>query len=81
LIYSNRQNWVRAFDAAAQAYLDRHSPSRQLSDIPLTATACLKHGNHCAAVVYGSLLDHVRWQETEPEPLAERLLDAVRWEL
>ena len=81
MIYSNIQDWVRAFNGAAQAYLDGHSIKLQLSDIPLTATTCRKHGKLCVAVVYGSLLDHIRWQETEPEPLAERLLNDMLGEL
>ena len=75
--YNNRKQWVRAFAGAVQSQLERRLAASPAGDLQLTATHCRRHGKGCVAVVYGELLDHFSWAETDPNQLAERLINIL----
>src|SRR5690606_24391396 len=74
MIYSNREQWQAALERAAQALLARCAAGVNPLLYRLSTGPCTRHGPVCACVIYGAILRHVRWRQTDPERLAAELL-------
>jgi hypothetical protein len=68
------KDWIVALENAAWSLLGDWVIGKDEHSYRLYAEPCDKHGSCCARVVYGMLLDHVRWRDEDPAELAGRLV-------
>jgi hypothetical protein len=65
--------WKAQLEAAALRVLGPRAEGADRDSYRVYAAPCPEHGDACARVVYGVLLNHFAWQTEDPERLAEQL--------
>src|SRR4051794_17266231 len=73
----NLKTWSVALDRAVLSILAERHDVTDPEPYLLHTEPCAKHDEHCARVVYGMFVEHVDWEETDPDELAERLLQSM----
>jgi hypothetical protein len=68
-----RTQWVASFHKAARGLLARH-PGYSDYRALIHAGLCPQHGPPCVRVVFGILLRHVAWPESDPGEVAEEVV-------
>jgi hypothetical protein len=74
MTYLHREAWQAALERAAGNLLARCGSGVDPELYRLGTGPCRVHGPACACVIYGAILRHVPWGETDPERLAAQLL-------
>ena len=77
MMYGNRKEWIFAFDTAAVDHLANRADVQDPGTYRMEAKACTKHGPDCVAVIYGAMIDHFPWAQTDPVGLAEKLFTSM----
>ena len=77
MTYTTTKEWIFAFDTAALDVLAGRADVHDASKYRMEAKPCPKHGPSCVSVVYGDMVDHFAWSQTDPAALARKLLESM----
>jgi hypothetical protein len=70
----NVEQWTVALEQAVRDILVNHPGVADPNAYPFKVERCPKHGSTCLRVVYGAILEHVSWAETEPARFAKTIV-------
>jgi hypothetical protein len=77
MAFQNRADWVAALEKSVETLLAQRTDLSNTEDYRLTVTRCNKHDSSCVCVVFGEVMEHVRWAATDPDELAATRMAAV----
>src|SRR5581483_11560159 len=68
------QRWIVVCEAASVDFRAFRCDLLSTQDYQLHAEPCLEHGESCLRLICGVMMQHVRWESTEPTRAAAELL-------
>ena len=77
MAYQDRGEWSCALNRALEDALAGRPELSRPEEYRFKVRACRKHGSACACVTWGEVLEHVRWEDTDPVGFVRSRLDAL----
>jgi hypothetical protein len=77
MVYQNAKQWITALDHAVLEILAQNTEPGCEAEYSLRSEGCRQHGSSCVRVVFGELLIHVPWKESDPSQTAATLLETM----